>query len=233
MTRELNRLGSLLLLPALATLHAATPAAGQTAISVHAGVTSAELRAEDTEERSDGSRRGLSLGAGVSFGFLPGMGLYLGGSYVQRGASLGVLADDIVDAFFADVKLDYIELQALARVNLPAGLASLHLLAGPTVAFEMNCASDLTYSLGGDTVESDSGRDYSDVPCTERDYDLGIADTEALEFGVAGGIGAEFSLGGLLNLSLQALYTSGLSEILEDTKNRATHLRAGISVPIL
>ena len=221
-----------LLLPVLVALYAAAPAAGQTAVAVQAGVTSAKLIAADPDDDSDGPRRGVSLGAGVTFPVLPSLGLHLGGAYVQKGASIGIRADDILNAFFVDLKLDYIELSALARASVPAGVASLHLLAGPTVAFEARCTTDLTYSLGGNTVESDFGLDYSDVACTERDYGIGAADTGAVEFGGGGGIGAEFPLGASMDVSLDLLYALGLSAVLGDAQTRTIALRAGISVPI-
>ena len=127
MDHSTNPLRSLLL-PVLFALHAAAPAAGQTNLSVHAGITSAKLvapGADDHDEFSDGPRRGLSLGAAAIFTVLPSLGLHLGGAYVQKGASIGILADDIVDAFVADLKLDYIELSALAKASIPAGTTSL------------------------------------------------------------------------------------------------------------
>ena len=231
MVRSRNRFLSLFL-PALAALYAAPPAAGQTALSLHAGVTSADLTAGGRKDQSDGPRRALSLGAGLTLPVLPGVGLYLGAAYLQKGASYGILADDIVNAFFADLKLDYIELSALARVSIPAGFASLYLLTGPTVALQASCATDLTYSLGGNIVDSDSGIDYSDVACTERDYEIGASDSEEIEFGAVGGIGARLPPVGPIEVSLEALYAAGLSAIFGDARNRAVHLRAGLSIPI-
>ncbi len=202
---------------------------------MHAGITSAKLvapGADDHDEFSDGPRRGLSLGAAAVFPLLPSLGLHLGGAYVQKGASIGVLADDIVNAFVVDLKLNYVELSALAKASIPAGVASLHLLVGPTVSFEARCTTDLTHSLGGDTVESDSGRDYSDVACTERNYGVGLADTEGVEFGVVGGIGTEFPVGVPTRVSLDLLYTLGLSSVVDDAQNRAVTLRTSVSVPI-
>ena len=221
-----------LLVPVLFSAGAAVPVAGQTAAVVHAGVTSASVGEAGVDDSSDGSRIGVSLGGAVTVGILPSLGIQLGGTYLQKGASIGVLADDIVNAFYADLKLDYIELSALAKARLPVGAASLHLLAGPTLSVEVRCATDLTYSLGGDTVESDSGRDYSDVACAERDYGIGVADTEAIEFGVAGGIGTEFPVGVSTRVSLDLLYRLGLSKAFANAKNRAITLRAGISIPI-
>ncbi len=235
----MHRFGSLLLLILFALSAAgaaAGAAAGQTTLVVQAGVASAKLEAADggeySDDYSDGSRRGVSLGAAVTLPVAPNLALHLGGAYVQKGASIGILADDIVDAFFVDLKLDYIELSALARASIPAGVASFHLLAGPTVAFEATCTTELTYSLGGDTVESDFGRDYSETSCTERHYGLGAADRKAVEFGVVGGVGADFPVGVSTRVSLDLLYTLGLSAVLDDTKNRTITLRAGISVPI-
>ena len=91
MGRSRNRFLSLLL-PALAALYAATPAAGQTALSLHAGVTSADLTAGGRKDQSDGPRRALSLGAGLTLPVLPGMGFYLGAAYLQKGASYGILS---------------------------------------------------------------------------------------------------------------------------------------------
>ena len=227
----MNRSRSLLL-PVVAACCAGTPAAGQTTLSVQAGGTSTKLEAPDVDDSADGSRMGLSLGAAVTFPVWPNLGFQLGGSYVQKGASIGLLADDIVDAFFVDLKLDYIELAALAKASIPAGAASFHLLAGPTVAFETRCTTELTYSLGGATVESDFGLDYSETSCAVRDYGIGAGDTEAVEFGVVGGIGTAVPLGASMGVSMDLLYTLGLSAVLDDTRNRTITLRAGISIPI-
>ena len=221
-----------LIIPVLFPLCAAMPVVGQTTAVVHTGVTSARLEGAGEDDDSGGSRIGVSLGGAVTVGVLPNLGMQLGGTYLQKGASIGVLADDIINAFYADVKLDYIELSALAKAGLPVGGASLHLLAGPTLSVEIRCTADLTYSLGGETVESDSGRDYSDVACAERDYGIGIADTEAIEFGVAGGIGTEFPVGVSTRISLDLLYRLGLSAVFADAKNRAITLHAGVSIPI-
>ncbi len=125
-----------LLIPVLLALYAAAPVAGQTAVSVLAGVTSAGLKAADADDDSDGSRTGVSLGAAVTVPVVPNLGIRLGGAYVQKGGSIGVRADDIVNAFYADLKLDYIELSALAKASAPGSVGFLYLLAGPTVSFE-------------------------------------------------------------------------------------------------
>lgn len=221
-----------LLVPVLFSVGAAMPVVGQTTAVVHAGVTSARVEGAGEDDSSDGSRIGVSLGGAVTVGALPNLGMQLGGTYLQKGASIGVLADDIVNAFYAELKLDYVEFSALAKARLPVGAASLHLLAGPTVSVRVRCATDLTYSLGGDTVESDSGRDYSDVACDERDYGIGVADTEVIEFGVAGGIGTDFPVGVSTRVSLDLLYRLGLSAAFANAKNRAITLRAGVSIPI-
>ena len=221
-----------LLILVLFFLYAAAPVAGQTTVSVLAGVTSARLKAAGADDYSDGSRTGVSLGATVTVPVDPNLGICLGGAYVQKGASIGVRAGDIVNAFYADLKLDYIELSALAKASVPGSGGFLYLLAGPTVSFEVRCTTDLTYSLGGDTVESQFGADYSDVPCSERDYGIGAANTEAVEFGVAGGIGTEFPAGASTRVSVDLLYTLGLVSVLGDSRNRAITLRAGVSLPI-
>ena len=218
--------------PVLLSLCVAMPLVGQTTVVVHAGVTSARLERAGDDDGSGGSGTGVSLGGAVTAGVLPNLGIHLGGTYIQKGASIGVLADDIVNAFYADLKLDHIELSAPAKARLPLGAASLHLLAGPTVSFEVGCTTDLTYTLGGDTVESESGHDYSDVACAERDCGIGVADTEAIEFGVAGGIGTGFAAGMSTGVSLDLLYRLGLSAVFADAKNRTITLRTGVSIPI-
>ncbi len=49
---------------------------------------------------------------------------------------------------------------------------------------------------------------------------------------MAGGIGAEFPVGVSTRVSLDLVYTLGLSSIVDDAKNRAVTLRAGVYVPI-
>ena len=221
-----------LLVTVIVVFCAGTPAAGQTTLTVQAGGTSAKLEASDVDDAADGSRRGLSLGAAVTFPLRPNLGFQLGGSSVQKGARISLRADDIVDAFFVDLKLDYLELAALARARIPAGAASFHLLAGPTIAVQARCTTELTYSLGEDTVKSDFGPGYSETSCTERDYGTGAAGTDAVEFGVVGGVGTAFPVGASMGVSLDLLYTVGLSAVLDDTRNRTITLRAGISIPI-
>ena len=70
------------------------------------------------------------------------------------------------------------------------------------------------------------------MACTERDYGIGAADTEAVEFGVAGGIGTEFPVGVSTRLSLDLVYTLGLSSVVDDAKTRAITLWAGVYIPI-
>ena len=107
----------------------AMPAAGQTTAVVHAGVISAGPAGAGGDDDSVGSRTGGSAGGAVAAGARPNPGTHLGGTCIREGASIGALAGDIVNAFCAGARL-------------PLGAASLHLPAGPAVAFEVRWATD-------------------------------------------------------------------------------------------
>ena len=136
--------------------------------------------------------------------------------------------------------LDYIELSALGKASVPLGSppsrASVYALAGPAVAFNVQCEAGVTgVPLFGDLM----------VDCGEAEA------FKTIDFGVAGGIGVEMALAEKLTLSLDLLYTLGLQSIVDsgtdsndsddfddnsddldfgdDVKNRAFTLQVGLA----
>ena len=69
-----------------------------------------------------GNPESSSLGAAVTVPVVPNLGIRLGGAYVQ-GGSIG-RADDIVNAFYADLTLDYMELTAPKAIPRAASASS-------------------------------------------------------------------------------------------------------------
>ena len=152
----------------------------------------------------------LFLGHPLGIPLLDRLGLHLGAGYSQKGFALSVLGVD------ATTEIDYLEITTLAGVPLPVGeRASVHLLAGPALAFKLSCQVSATFM--GDSGTEDCGEDGPNT------LDLGLMGGARLVIGVSEKLG----------LSLDALYNLGLlgmddidSEIT--LKNRVMTLQAGI-----
>jgi hypothetical protein len=137
-------------------------------------------------------RVGVHVGAvlDLSLPMLP-IGIESGVFYAQKGAE----ADD--EGITGKVKLDYIEVPVLAKIQLgPPGPISPHLLLGPYMAFNINAESEFTD--GSTTV----GGNLDD-------------ETRDLEFGAIAAVGLDFSLG-VTKLNAQARYSYGFTSTFED-----------------
>ena len=186
---------------------------GQTTIGVWGGVNRATLDApalEDEVPWESNTRPvvGLALGFPVS----EDIGVRLGASYAGKGGRVEA------NGAWVALALDFVEFTALADMRIPLGeQMSLHLLAGPMVAFETAC--ELSTNVFGESTESCEG-DYEE---TER---------EKLDYGVAGGAQLEFALSGSASFAASALYSLGLKNLAgefedESVKTRALALQAG------
>lgn len=209
----------------LATVGSVNPLFGQT-LAVQGGLSRATLSGSDADGEVN-SRTGLKIGATLTVPVADRFGLQLGVAYAQKGARLSADLEGDLDlvgaALSTTFKLDYIEVSALGKVGIPLGesSASMHLLAGPVVAF--NTKSEANVPVFG-TV------------------DLGEA-VRSTDFGLAAGIGAEMPVSEGMTLSIDALYTLGLRSIAKDTgdedlelgeggKNRALTVQIGLGFPI-
>ena len=210
MTR--NHLGTVVL--ALATITLAPPwphaAMAQTRLTVAGGLNLATV---------DSGRGGLD----------PGIGHPAGNRGQRRNPDVGevgtsprcrLLPEGLrsISAFGVSVttEIDYLEVTALAGIPFSVSeRASVHLLAGPALAFKLSCQASATF-LGEDLSE-DCGDDGP------KAMDLGLVGGARLEFGVSDKMGV--SVGALYNFGLLNMDDSGSDETV---KNRVMSLQAGI-----
>jgi hypothetical protein len=155
------------------------------------------------------ARTGVMVGAvaAISLPALP-IGIETGLFYTQKGAEAS--EDGITGA----LKVDYIEVPLLAKINLgPPGPIQPHLMVGPYLGFNVNAEAEISGDGG-----SLSG-DISD-------------ETKSTEFGGIAGLGIDFNLG-LTKLNAQLRYSYGFSSVFETDfddgeKNAALSIAVGI-----
>ena len=227
--KHLQQVVVLMSIFALTTAGSVNPVFGQT-LAIHGGMNRATLSGSDPDDEVN-SRNGLKIGAAATVPVTDQFGLQLGLAYAQKGARLSADLEGDGDfeieitgaALSTTIKLDYIEVSALGKVSVPLGesSASMHVLAGPVVAFNTKSEANVPIFGTVDLSEAVKGTD----------------------FGLAGGIGAEIPVSEGMTLSIAALYTLGLrstakdsdDEDLEwegDVKNRALTVQIGLSFPM-
>ena len=208
-------------------LLATTPAAGQTRIGITGGlnlasvdITTGGLFVPEFE-----SVARMSVGLSATTFFSESVGLQLAGSYSQKGGKWDI-PDPEVHASLT-LNADYLELAGLGMLRLPlAGdRISARLLAGPAVSLETSCEVITEASVGGTKLKSTED-------CDEED---GL-ERSSLDLALMGGGGLEVGLPGSLSLTLDALYSLGLTDIdkSEDdsVKNRVLTVRVGVAFPL-
>ena len=128
----------------------ATPAAGQTLLSLTGGINVASLEVDSSDPLVPNlqSVSRMSIGLAATIPISERVGIQLGGAYSQKGGSLEVQEDGATIA--SDIEFDYIELTVLARVGLPLSgdRVSAHLLVGPALAFQSSCQVAISAGLG-------------------------------------------------------------------------------------
>ncbi|MDT8340023.1 MAG: porin family protein [Longimicrobiales bacterium] len=192
----------------------AAPAAGQAVLGFHGGVNIADLGGDDVSDTD--TRTGLNVGASVLFPLSGNWGLYLEGSYSEKGAEFSD-----VDGSGA-LNLDYLEFPVLLRYGIPtSGPVGFHLYGGGALSFELTC--ELEGSGGGITATAD---------CEDVDVE-----TKTTDFGLMGGAGIDFRVAEGITGVLDAFYNLGLTSIDDsaaddDVKNRTFTIRAGVAIPL-
>ena len=199
------------------------PLAGQITIAVSAGTTVSQLAVTGAEIVGEESRTGISLGASLTLPLSRNLALRLGGAYSPRGNTLAV--SQLGDLTY---RLDYLEFSALGRASVPVagGPISLHLLAGPAVGFRTSCEGEVDFEVQQVTIVDECDYDGSE-------YDTIRTPSKTLDFGMVGGVGADFMPTQRLGFSLDLLYTLGLRSIYDGdfdrtAKNRAVTVQAGL-----
>lgn len=185
------------LLAALAVMPIATPCSAVT-WGVKAGASISDLD-HDFAMGDLKSKTGLTGGAFVDYPFGPLFGLQAELKYVQRGAKTDSQrrtdenGQDLGE-FHANVKLDYVEVPVLLRINLLGG--NLNVLGGPSVAFLVN-----------DSYE------YEGAGLDDK-FDLaGVRGTDA---GLVVGLGGAVPVG-TSKIVVEARYHHGLTDITDDS----------------
>ena len=200
-----------------------TPALGQTVVALTGGWNLAslaiEIRGDDASPRSI-TRHSIGLAATIPMS--ERLGLYLGGTYSEKGAAVRDRALGFGFLFQGALEIDYLELSVLgmAKVLESDDGVVLHVLAGPAVATQASCKWYTKL-----TSEDETAR--------ERRTDCPDNTASSFDFGVAGGGLLEMWISDRLGISLSALHTRGLLDIDEGSedytmRNRTWSLRTGI-----
>ncbi len=203
-------------LAVLAALTIATPLAAQTSFGVRGGMTLSTLAASEEDEEIEVSYlTGFHLGVTASL-WSGGPGLLLSAAYAQRGTALSVDISgglDSGESIGVSVDLAYIDVGAFGRIPVGTGP---YLLVGPTLGLRVACST--SYSAEGVNETADCG-DIEDNPY------------KTFDFGVSGGAGVSFGVGGR-DVVVEALYGFGILNIVDvgdDTvRNRGFTFRAGV-----
>ncbi|HEX8690826.1 MAG TPA: porin family protein [Longimicrobium sp.] len=200
-------------------LGAASGAAAQgISVGVKAGVNVATLGGDDVEDAD--SRIGLVGGAFLVYRFSDMLAIQPEVLYSQKGASFSDTEGELT------VKLDYVDVPVLLRLNVPVTGSSLRpsVFAGPVFSLRASCGAEAEFN--GGSVE---------VDCDELDEEgIAVKDTDV---GLAFGAGLDFPAG-RATVTLDGRYTLGLSSIDDsdldaDVKNRAFAVMLGIAIPLM
>ena len=209
---HLQRFIVLLSVMVLAVVYHPVPIFGQATLAVRGGLGWATMNQDDAEVRT-----GIRGGAFATIPIQDTFGFQISGNYVQKGTNV-TDADDR-----ATLVLDYIEFSGLgmARFSPGGGSASVYVLAGPSVGFNVKCAT--TASIDGVSVN---------FSCDElSDEDINIKS----DVGLTGGVGTEIAISDRMTLSAELQYTLGLLPITDEegaAKNRVFALQVGVGFPI-
>lgn len=162
-------------------------------------------------------KAGLAAGVSLAWRLDDLLSLEAGTSWIRKGAT-GTIPGSITgfdETLLVDLRLDYLQIPALARVHFPtAGTLAPSLFAGPAVAFEVGCA----------------------VQSAPREIALGCGTRNQAAWSLLLGGGLAYRVGGSGAVRLEGRYDIGLTEIYDisglGVHNRGFVLTAGASMPI-
>ena len=203
-----------LVIPLAAMLAFASPLAGQAVVGIYGGVNFADLGGSDVSNTE--MHTGLNLGASVQFALGENFGVFLGGTYSEKGADV---SEQDVDG---TIELSYFEIPVLFRYAIPSSSSvAFHLYGGGALAFETGCE-----------ISGTDGSVSVSVDCDE----VGL-DTKSTDFGLVGGAGVDIGVSERVDLVIDLFYTLGLTSVDDspeesDVKNRAITIRAGVAIPL-
>jgi opacity protein-like surface antigen len=158
----------------------------------------------------DNTSSHIGAGVGYFFSYRVGNGIAVQPELIvmERGAETVVLAENGRDA---DLIATYIDVPILARYNVPLqGDFRPYVIAGPALSLKI----DARRMIGSD------GTDYDD-------------ETKLFDFGAHAGAGCDWALGKNTGIALEARYSIGFTNVLDDgsddnVKNRTFSVLFGI-----
>lgn len=208
----MHPLKSIVLYAAAAAVMHSGPALSQTTLGIRAGLSRAAA-SNVPGATTKAARTGLSLGVSGILPLQESFSLRVDGGYAQKGyRATG-------DRERLEVNLDYIEFSGLGLLNVTTSgaPASFYAYAGPSLGIRAACGATLTDVEDG-SAESES--------CGESD--------KGVDFGIAGGIGAEMPFSDGMTVSAELRYTLGFVSTIEDydVKNRSLLLQVGVGFPV-
>lgn len=162
-------------------------------------------------------KAGLAVGVSMAWRLDDLLSLQTGASWIRKGAT-GDIPGSITgfdETLLVDLRLDYLQLPALARFHFPtAGTLAPSLFAGPAVEFEVGCA----------------------VQTPPQEIALGCGMHDRTDWSVLLGGGLAYRGGGGGAVHLEGRYDIGLTEIYDISSlgvhNRGFVLTTGVSVPV-
>ena len=184
----------------VAVLGMASPAAAQAAFGVRVGANFANLSFDPDDEEDTSTRTGLNVGGFASIPFNARFAFQPEVLYSQQGSKASE------DGFDATLKLDYVNVPLLAKINLSSGRNPVSLLVGPQIGFRT-----------GAKIESEG---------VELDIE---EQTESTDWGLVVGMSATVG-----HFVLDGRYTWGLSDVNADpedpqkVKNRVFTISVGV-----
>ena len=201
-----------LALPLSAGLIAPGILEAQTSFSLQTGASLATLGGD--AENAD-YRTGLRIGASAILPLSSNLGLQLGGAYAAKGATEEEFGIN------GALELGYLEIPLLLTLSPSVeGTISPRFSVGPALSFRISCSAE----AGAEGVQIS-------LDCDSAEFDEEI---EKIDLGAVAGAGLDIATSGSLSVSLDLLYNLGLVSVfeLDDTKNRAFSILAGITIPI-
>jgi opacity protein-like surface antigen len=167
--------------------YCAVVSAQKNQIGFIAGINIANLEEDDTDFNS---LTGFCVGGVIDFTLGEKVSLCLEPMYLQKGAS------EEEDGGTVDIKLAYIELPVLFKLQFGTGSTKPYLMAGPTIG--LNLSADMEVGMGDLSLEVD----FSEL-------------IETIDYGLAFGGGVSFAVGEN-SLFIEARYNLGLADIAKE-----------------
>lgn len=179
-------------------------------LGLKVGGTSSDMSGLESND-IDSDRLSAIAGGGFLRLGLGGFAVQLEALYVTRGYT--------TDSGRGKLKLSYIEVPVLLRLDLSSGLrVAPYIMAGPSLSFETGCRFAF---------------DYESLPST--DCDQLELDTKSTDLGGTGVAGLELGIGPG-NIFVEGRYTHGFTNVIAsdgiESRNRTFGLFAGYSFPL-